>query len=142
MLRRRRQGRRVMREKPPAIRTTSAPAPGGHYSQAIVRGDHIYVSGSGPFDVTTHQVVGRDIAEQTRQTLRNIGAILKAAGSSFADIVKVTVYLRNMRDFQGMDRAYRTYFPRHPPARTTVQAGLYGKGRLITIDAIAVKPPA
>jgi len=126
--------------KPRAIRSASAPAPGGHYSQAIVSGGHIYVSGSGPFDVATHRVMGRDIAAQTRQTLRNIGAILEAAGASFADVVKVTVYLKNMRDFEGMNRAYRAYFPTHPPARTTVHAGLYGKGRLITIDAIAVQP--
>jgi len=122
-----------------AITTKAAPAPGGHYSQAIAEGGHIYVAGSGPFDASTHKVVGRDITAQTRQTLRNIAAILKTAGASLADVVQVTVYLRSMRDFRAMDHAYRAFFPKLPPARTTIQAGLYGPGRLITMDAVAVK---
>lgn len=122
-----------------AITTKAAPAPGGHYSQAIVGGGHIYIAGSGPFDASTHKLVGRDIAAQTRHTLKNIGVILKAAGASLADVVQVTVYLRNMKDFQAMDDAYRAFFPKLPPARTTIQAGLYGHGRLIAMDAVAVK---
>lgn len=119
------------------VRTNEAPSPGGHYSQAVRVGPHIYVSGSGPFDPKTHRIVSGGIEEQTRQTLENISGILRAAGASLDDVVRVTVFLRNMNDFRGMDDAYREYFAVDPPARTTVQAGLYGEERLIVIDAIA-----
>ncbi len=122
------------------VKTTKAPAPGGHYSQAIRVGSHVYVSGSGPFDPKTHQVVGKNAAAQTRQTLQNIRAILNAASVDLKDVVKVTIYLKDMRDFNEMDKTYRTFFPQHPPARTTVQVGLYGRDRLIAADAIAIKP--
>jgi len=72
--------------------------------------------------------------------LDNIAAILKAEACSLENVVKVTVFLKNMNDFKGMDAAYREYFKNDPPARTTVQAELYGKGRLIVIDAIAYVP--
>ena len=140
------EGRRVVRTRRvsrargrSAIRTRNAPDPGGHYSQGINAGDHIYVSGSGPFDPATHKIVGQDIQIQTTQTLKNIKAILHAAGVSMDDVVKVTVYLRDMKDFVKMDQVYMTFFPRNPPARTTIHAGLYGKGRRITVDAIAVR---
>src|SRR4051794_18663881 len=109
-----------------AVKTPNAPGPGGHYSQAIAAGGRGYVSGSGPFDAQTHKIVGHDIATQTRQTLKNIGAILEAAGAALKDVVKVTVYLRDMGDFDAMDKAYKEFFPVDPPARTTVQVGLYG----------------
>ena len=118
------------------VRTDRAPAPGGHYSQAVRVGDDIYVSGSGPYDPKTHEIVPGGIEEQTKQTLKNIAAILEAAGSSLRDVVKVTVFLKNMSGFQAMDSVYKAYFPTDPPARTTVQAVLYGKERLIVIDAV------
>jgi 2-iminobutanoate/2-iminopropanoate deaminase len=127
------RGRRI------AVRTPEAPAPGGHYSQAIVVDDDIYVAGSGPHDPITHKIVGRTIKEQTEQTLRNIQAILNAAGASLTDVVKVTVYLRRMSDFAKMDAAYKAFFAKDPPARTTVQVGLFGAGRLVAIDAVAVR---
>jgi 2-iminobutanoate/2-iminopropanoate deaminase len=71
--------------------------------------------------------------------MNNIRAILKAAGASMSDVVKITIYLRNMKDFGGMDKVYRWFFPINPPARTTVQVGLYGKERLLAVDAIAIK---
>lgn len=119
------------------VRTDKAPAPGGHYSQAVRAGNEIYVSGSGPFDPKTHEIVPGGIEEQTKQTLRNIAAVLEAAGSSLKDVVRVTVYLKNIDDFEAMDLVYKKYFPEDPPARTTVQAVLYGKTRLIVMDAIA-----
>ena len=134
--------------RPPArggrreIRTKRAPAPGGHYAQAVAANGAIYVSGSGPFDPAPHRIVGRDIETQTAQTLDNVRAILEAAGASMADVVKVTVFLRRIGDFTRMDRIYAGYFPARPPARTTVAARLYGTERLITIDAIAARPPA
>ena len=77
------------------------------------------------------------IAEQTAQTLRNIIAIVEAGGGRSTDIVKVTVYLKDMAQFAQMDASYKTFFPENPPARTTIQAQLWGEGRLIVIDAIA-----
>jgi 2-iminobutanoate/2-iminopropanoate deaminase len=121
------------------IETKKAPKPGGHYSQAIAVGDHVYVSGSGPFNPKTHEIVGSAIEEQTTQTLKNVAAILRAAGCTPRDVVKVTVFLRNMEDFKAMDSAYRRFFGRHRPARTTVQATLYGEDRLVVIDAIAFR---
>ena len=120
-----------------AIFTHDAPAPGGHYSQAVRAENVLYVAGSGPFDPRTHEIVPGGIAEQTRRTLDNIAAVVEAAGGSLADIVKVTVYLKEMAQFREMDAAYKSYFPTDPPARTTVQAELFGAGRLIVIDAIA-----
>ena len=132
-------GKRGPRNSVRAIKTKEAPAPGGHYSQAISVGGHIYVSGSGPFDPKTHKAVGKNIETQTRQTMNNIRAILKAAGASMSDVVKITIYLRNMKDFGGMDKVFRWFFPTNPPARTTVQVGLYGNERLIAVDAIDIK---
>lgn len=121
------------------IHTEEAPEPGGHYSQAIAVGDQVYVCGSGPFDPETHEIVGSTIGEQTKQTLKNVSAILRAAGCSLKDVVKVTAFLKNMEDFKEMDSAYRKFFGSDPPARTTIQAGLYGEGRLLVIDAIAYR---
>ncbi len=122
------------------IRTDNAPAPGGHYSQAVRVGNQVYVAGSGPFDPKTHKIVGTSIVEQTRKTLENVAAILEAAGSSLNQVVQVTAYLKNMDDFPGMDNVFKEKFKKDPPARTTVQAGLYGKDRLIVLDAIAYVP--
>lgn len=122
-----------------AVKSKLAPAPGGHYSQAIRSGNHVYISGSGPFDPTTHKVVGQTIDSQTEQTLKNIQAILEAAGASLKDVVQVTVYLRDMNDFEAMDKTYKRFFPKDPPARTTVEVGLYGSERLLAVDAVAIK---
>lgn len=129
-----------MNDRKRIVRTDDAPVPAGHYSQAVRVGHHIYVSGSGPFDPKSHAIVAEGIKEQTCRTLDNIAAILKAEACSLENVVKVTVFLKNMNDFKGMDAAYREYFKNDPPARTTVQAELYGKGRLIVIDAIAYVP--
>ncbi len=131
-------GKRGPRNPGRAIKTNEAPAPGGHYSQAISVGGQIYVSGSGPFDPKIHKAVEKDIEIQTKQTLNNIRAILKADGASMSEVVKVTTYLRNMKDFEGMDKFYSRFFPTNPPARTTVQVGLYGKDRLLAADAIVI----
>jgi 2-iminobutanoate/2-iminopropanoate deaminase len=119
-----------------AIKTPNAPTPAGHYSQGIVAGNEIYVCGSGPFDPHTHAVVQGGIAEQTRRTLDNIKAIVEAAGGRMENLAKVTVYLKDMAQFKEFDDAYKAYFPADPPVRTTVQAALWGEGRLIVIDAI------
>lgn len=119
------------------INTHNAPAPGGSYSQGIRVGDEIFVAGSGPYDPATHEIVPGGIAEQTRRTLQNIIAIVEAGGGTAADIVKVTVFLKDMDQFKDMDAAYKPFFPENPPVRTTVQAVLFDSKRLIVIDAIA-----
>ena len=119
-----------------AIHTDKAPTPAGHYSQGILVGQDLYIAGSGPYDPKTHEVVPGGIGEQTRRTLDNIAAIAEAAGGTIRDLVKVTVYLKDMGQFRDMDAVYKEYFPTDPPARTTVQAELWGAGRLIVIDAI------
>jgi 2-iminobutanoate/2-iminopropanoate deaminase len=121
------------------VHTTDAPEPAGHYSQAVVAGNLVYVSGSGPFNPQTHSIVGTTIEEQTEQTLKNVSVILDSAGSSIKDVVKVTVYLKDMRDFEHMNSAYARFFGATKPARTTIQAALFGEGRLIVLDAIAVR---
>jgi 2-iminobutanoate/2-iminopropanoate deaminase len=119
------------------ILTHNAPSPGGTYSQGIRVGDEIFVAGSGPYDPVTHENVPGGIKEQTRRTLQNIIAIVEAGGGTAADIVKVTVFLKDMTQFKEMDSAYAEFFTVNPPVRTTVQAVLFGEGRLIVIDAIA-----
>jgi len=121
-----------------AIRTEKAAPPGAHYSQAIVAGDHVYVSGSGPFEPVTHKLVEGDITVQTRATIRNITEILTAAGTSLGDVVQVTVYLNDIEDFEGMNAEYREHFPTDPPARTALAvAGMRPAGRLLVMDAVA-----
>jgi reactive intermediate/imine deaminase len=126
-----------MSEPKREIRTDQAPAPGGGYSQAIRRSNIIYTAGLGPHDPVTRQVVGEDIAAQTRQTLRNLQAVLAAAGAGLDDVVKVTVHLEHLeRDFPEFDRAYRSVMPEPRPARTTVGSKL--NGILVEIDMLAV----
>ncbi len=108
----------------------------GSYSAGLLRDGWLYVSGHGSLDLRTGAVVPGTVEEETRRTLEHIGKVLAAAGASFADIVKCTVHLANIGDFDGFDRAYREFFPGVKPARTTVQSVLWG-GLKVEIDAIA-----
>jgi len=125
--------------KKEVIATNKAPIPVGPYSQAIRAGSFIFVAGQGPIDPRTRQIIGNTIEEQTEVTLNNIKAILEEAGSSMENVIKVTVYLSNIEDFDAMNRVYSKFFRENPPARTTIQAKLW-KNILIEIDAIAVIP--
>ena len=107
------------------------------YSQAVKAGGVIYVAGFVAFDVTGKLVPG-EIKEQTTQVMENIKAVLEAAGSSMADVVKTTVYLKDVKDFAGMNEIFKTYFPEDPPCRVTVGVTLPLPELLIEIDAIAV----
>ena len=121
------------------IRTEAAPAPfqGAPYSQAIRVGDLVFVSGQ--LGVTpSGDLVGDTIEEQTEQAFRNIRAILEAAGSSLDRIVKTTVYLRNLGDFQAMNEVYRQHVGDVPPARATIEVSALPSGALVEIDAIAL----
>ncbi len=108
----------------------------GSYSAGLLRDGWLYVSGHGSLDLRTGAVVPGTVEEETRRTLEHIGKVLAAAGASFADIVKCTVHLANIGDFDGFDRAYREFCPGVKPARTTVQSVLWG-GLKVEIDAIA-----
>ncbi|HTE18455.1 MAG TPA: Rid family detoxifying hydrolase [Armatimonadota bacterium] len=104
------------------VSSDNLPKPAGPYSPGIIAGDFVYVSGQGPSDPATGQMVTDSVQAETRQVLRNVQAILEAAGTSLANVVKCNVYLADRRDFAAMNEAYREFFPSEPPARTTVEA--------------------
>jgi 2-iminobutanoate/2-iminopropanoate deaminase len=119
------------------ITTTSGASPVGPYSQGLRVGDFIFVSGQGPLDPTTGQVVGDTIEQQTARVLENIRAILEAGGATMADVVKANAYLSDIALFQRYNKVYVTYFPDPKPTRTTVSAQLPLEGILVEIDVIA-----
>jgi 2-iminobutanoate/2-iminopropanoate deaminase len=116
------------------IQTDKAASPGGAYSQAIRAGDFVFVSGQGPRNPVTGKM-GETIEEQTAQTLENIKAILEAAGTSMADVVKSTVHLTDLSQFDRYNKVYASYFPDPKPVRTTVGSQLLGI--MVEIDVIA-----
>lgn len=120
------------------IETDGAPKLPLPFSQAVKLGNLVFVSGQGPIDPKTHEVKG-DIREQTERTLLNIRAILEAAGASLENVVSTTVYLTDLKNFSAMNEVYARFFPKDPPPRATVQAGLL-RGMLIEIQGIAYVP--
>jgi 2-iminobutanoate/2-iminopropanoate deaminase len=119
------------------VSTDRAPKAIGPYSQAVVHGGLAFLCGQGPVDPATGRVVESDITAQTERVLQNLSAVLEASGSSLAQVVKVTVFLADMNDFQKMNQVYARYFPHDPPARTTVEAARLPLDILVEIDAIA-----
>ena len=119
------------------VTTPNAPGAIGPYSQAIRAGDFVFLSGQIPLDPATGQLVAGDIGEQTHQVLKNLGAVLEAAGSSYAGVVKTTVYLADMGEFSAMNEIYGTYFSSPAPARATVQAARLPRDVRVEIDAVA-----
>ncbi len=115
------------------IHTPFAPAAIGPYSQAILANNTLYVSGQLPKDLTA------DITQQTKESLTHILAIIQEAGFEKSDIVKCTVYMKDLTMFQPMNETYQSFFGDHKPARVTIQASRLPKDALIEIDAIAVK---
>jgi 2-iminobutanoate/2-iminopropanoate deaminase len=120
------------------IATEHAPKPIGPYSQAIQANGFIFLSGQSPLDPATQQLVTGGIAEQTERVLKNLEAVLKAAGSSLDKVVRCGVFLKDMKDFVAMNEVYGSFFRSNPPARTTVQAARLPKDSLVEIDAIAM----
>ena len=124
------------------VRTAQAPAAIGPYSQAVVvpTGDQrmVFCSGQIALDPATGTVVEGDVADQTRQVLENLGAVLAAAGATLANVVKTTVYLADMADFAAMNAVYGERFPHDPPARATVAAAGLPRNVRVEIDAIAI----
>ncbi len=117
------------------VRTSLAPRPRGVYSQAIVADGFVFVAGQGPANPETNELELGDIRSETRRTLENIRAILNSAGSSLRDVVRVGVFLADIKDFEAMNSVYRKFFPVDPPARTTV--GVELPKIKVEIDCIA-----
>ena len=119
------------------IRTDKAPKSLAGYSQAVKAGGLIFVSGQGPFDPMTGDVVGKTIQEQTRQCLKNVQAILEAAGSSMDKAVSATFILAESEEFAGMNEEWGKWFPKDPPARQGAKLPIQPKGMRISIALIA-----
>ena len=120
-----------------AVSSDAAPKAIGPYSQAIRAGSLLFVSGQIPLDPATGAMVEGDIAAQTQRVFANLGAILEAAGASFENVVRTTVYLADMNDFGIVNEIYGTYFSSPAPARATVQAARLPKDARVEIDLIA-----
>lgn len=120
------------------IQTEKAPKAIGPYSQAVKINGLVYLSGQIPIDPNTGQFVPGGITEQTEQVLKNLSAVLEAAGSGLNRVVKTTVFLADMNDFVEMNQVYEKFFTSEPPARATVQAAGLPRNARVEIDAIAV----
>lgn len=120
-----------------AVSSADAPAAIGPYSQAIVSGDLAFLSGQVPIDPKTGELVEGDISVQTDRVLDNLAAVLAAAGSGFDKVVRTTIYLVDLGDFQAVNATYAKRFTGAPPARATVQVSALPKGARVEIDAIA-----
>jgi len=119
------------------ISTSEAPAAIGPYSQAVRSGNFLFCSGQIPLDPKSGQIVSGDIATQTRRVLDNVEAVLKAEGLTFENIVKTTIFLTDLGDFQTVNEIYGSYFKQQPPARSTVQVSALPKGAKVEIEVIA-----
>lgn len=122
------------------VLSPNAPAPVGYYSQAIACGDLLFCSGQIAIDPTTGQMVQGGIEAETEQVLANLQAVLAAAGASFGDVLKTTVYLADFSEFQAMNAIYMRAFPNEPPARATVGVAALPRGAKIELEAIARLP--
>ncbi len=119
------------------IITEKAPLPVGPYSQALKWKNFIFLSGQIPIDPKTNKVIEGDITSQTRQVIENIRNILVEAGADLDNVIKITIYMKNLKDFEKMNYIYAQYF-KNKPARTTVEVSNLPKGVLIEIDVIAI----
>lgn len=121
------------------VSTADAPQAIGPYSQAIRTDQLVFLSGQIPLDPATGELVAGDISTQTRRVLQNIQAVLEAAGSSLAQVVKTTVFLADIGDFTAMNAAYAEFFPNDPPARSAFQVAALPKGAQIEIEVVALR---
>ncbi|HIE59282.1 MAG TPA: RidA family protein [Hydrogenothermaceae bacterium] len=119
------------------INTEKAPKAIGPYSQAIKYENLIFISGQIAIDPNTQEFIGGDIEIQTKRVMENIKAILEEAGLNFNHVIKTTIYLKNLEDFNKVNKIYREYFVEHKPARATVEVSNLPKGALVEIEAIA-----
>ena len=119
------------------IDTSGAPKALGPYSQAVMWGDTLYLSGQVGIDPAEGRIVADAVEGQSRQVMKNLGAVLEEAGLSFANVVKTTIYLVSMDDFQTVNGVYGDFFESDPPARATLQAAALPLGALVAIEAVA-----
>lgn len=121
-----------------AIRTDQAPAAIGPYSQAVRRGDTVYLSGQIPLDPATGQLVAGDIAAHTRRVFDNLSAVCQAAGGSLDDVVRIGIYLTDLGDFAAVNAVMADYFTAPYPARSTIQVSALPRGAQVEVDAVLV----
>ena len=119
------------------VLTPHAPCPIGPYSQAVMTGHELYCSGQIPIDPSTGELVDGDVSAQTERVLSNLGAVLCAAGYTFADVIKTTIFLVDMRDYAAVNVVYEKYFGATKPARSTVAVAALPRGARLEIDCIA-----
>ena len=120
------------------ISSNEAPGSIGPFSQAVRANGFVFVSGQVALDPSTQKVIDGDVSAQTERTLRNVAAILRAAGSGLEKVVRAGVYLRNMNDFAAMNAVYARYFPAEPPARTTIEVSRLPLDVLVEVDVVAL----
>jgi 2-iminobutanoate/2-iminopropanoate deaminase len=121
------------------IFSKEAPAPIGPYSQAVKAGNTLYVSGQIALDADTGELINENITEETHAVMKNLEAVLRAAGFAFADVVKCTIFIKDMGQFATINEAYGQYFKSNPPARETVEVNKLPKNVNVEISCIAVK---
>ncbi len=121
------------------IYSKEAPAPIGPYSQAIKSGDTLYVSGQIALDAESGELINENITEETHAVMKNLDAVLSAAGFNFSNVVKCTIFIKNMDEFATINEAYGQYFKMDPPARETVEVSKLPKNVNVEISCIAVK---
>ncbi|MBP6786810.1 MAG: RidA family protein [Candidatus Promineofilum sp.] len=122
------------------IHSSDAPAAVGPYSQAVRVGEFVFTAGQVALDPVSGELVGDDVATQTEQVMHNLRAVLAAAGTDLAHVVKTTVFLKSMGDFAAMNAVYARHFPEPFPARSTVEVGALPKGGLVEIECVALIP--
>jgi len=120
------------------IQTDKAPKAIGPYSQAIQAGSFLFLSGQIPLDPKTGELVKGDIRQQTKQVLENISGVLKSQKLEMEDVVKVTIFLKDIREFNQVNKVYATYFPSSPPARSTVEVAKLPRDAEMEIEAVAL----
>jgi 2-iminobutanoate/2-iminopropanoate deaminase len=120
------------------VQTDKAPKAIGPYSQAIQAGDFLFLSGQVPLDPKTGELVKGDVGQQTKQVLENIKRVLESQRLGMEDVVKVTIFLKNIENFNQVNEIYSTYFPTSPPARSTVEVARLPRDVEIEIEAIAL----
>jgi 2-iminobutanoate/2-iminopropanoate deaminase len=121
------------------IQTDKAPKAIGPYSQAIASNGTVYLSGQIPLDPATGELVPGDVSAQTEQVMKNLSAVLSAAGCSFENVVRCGIFLTDLADFGKVNEVYARYFPANPPARSTVQVVALPRGARVEIDCVAVR---
>ena len=121
------------------VTSDQAPAPIGPYSQAVKAGNTLYISGQIPFDQLTGEMINENITEETHQVMKNMEAVLNAAGMSFQNVVKCSIFIKDMGQFATINEAYAMYFKADPPARETVEVARLPKDVNVEISCIAVE---